>query len=92
MVVEAGVTLTDAAAAAREKGRLLGISHGGRSSQIGGNLSTNAGGINVLRYGTARQQVLGLEVVLADGTFYSVGATEAVCLTALPVEFVCREG
>jgi len=67
MVVEAGVTLTDAVAAAREKGRLLPISHGGRSSQIGGNLSTNAGGNNVLRYGMARSQVLGLEVVLPDG-------------------------
>lgn len=38
------------------------------SSQIGGNISTNAGGINVLRYGLTRQWVLGLEVVLADGT------------------------
>ncbi|MEO6623591.1 MAG: FAD-binding oxidoreductase, partial [Burkholderiaceae bacterium] len=37
------------------------------SSQIGGNLSTNAGGNNVIRYGMAREQVLGLEVVLADG-------------------------
>src|SRR5260370_2866457 len=34
---------------------------------MGGNLSTNAGGINVLRYGNAREQVLGLEVVLPDG-------------------------
>src|SRR5581483_10959784 len=37
------------------------------SCQIGGNLSTNAGGVNVLRYGTAREQVLGLEVVLPNG-------------------------
>ncbi|MCB1845698.1 MAG: FAD-binding oxidoreductase, partial [Halioglobus sp.] len=41
------------------------------SCQIGGNLSTNAGGVNVLRYGTAREQALGLEVVLADGTVFS---------------------
>ncbi len=67
MVVEAGVTLTDAVAAARDKGRLLSIFHGGRSSQIGGNISTNAGGNNVLRYGMTRNQVLGLEVVLPDG-------------------------
>ena len=37
------------------------------SCQIGGNLSTNAGGLAVLRYGTARDLVLGLEVVLPDG-------------------------
>ena len=41
------------------------------SCQIGGNLATNAGGINVIRYGTARAQALGLEVVLADGTVVS---------------------
>ena len=40
------------------------------SCQIGGNLATNAGGLNVLRYGSARQQVLGLEVVLADGSIW----------------------
>ena len=38
--------------------------------QIGGNLSTDAGGLNVIRYGTARSLVLGLEVVLADGTIW----------------------
>ncbi|MFX8597254.1 FAD-binding oxidoreductase, partial [Acinetobacter baumannii] len=52
-----------------DAGRLLGLDHGGAgSSQIGGNLSTNAGGNNVLRYGMAREQVLGIEAVLADGT------------------------
>jgi len=68
IVVEAGCTLAEAQAAAAAQGRLLGIDHGGAgSSQIGGNLATNAGGNNVLRYGMARDQVLGLEVVLADG-------------------------
>lgn len=72
MVVEAGCTLHEARAAAAEAGRLLGIDHGGAgSSQIGGNLATNAGGNNVLRYGMARDQVLGLEVVLADGSVLS---------------------
>ena len=41
------------------------------SCQIGGNLSTNAGGVNVLRYGNAREQVLGLEAVLPDGRVWN---------------------
>ena len=71
MIVEAGCTLHDAREAAAAAGRLIGLDHGGLSSQIGGNLSTNAGGNNVLRYGMAREQVLGLEVVLANGEVLS---------------------
>ncbi|WMT75964.1 FAD-binding oxidoreductase [Bradyrhizobium sp. Ash2021] len=71
MVVEAGCTLHAAQQAAADAGRFLGLDHGAASSQIGGNLSTNAGGNNVLRYGMARDQVLGLEVVLADGRVIS---------------------
>lgn len=71
MTVEAGCTLADAQAAAREEGRMVPLSLAAEGScQIGGNLSTNAGGINVIRYGNARQQVLGLEVVLADGSVW----------------------
>lgn len=72
IVVEAGCTLHDAREAAACAKRLLGLDHGGASSQIGGNLATNAGGNNVLRYGMAREQVLGLEVVLADGQVLSM--------------------
>jgi FAD/FMN-containing dehydrogenase len=72
MIVEVGCTLREAQLAAQSAGRLLGLDHGGAgSSQIGGNLATNAGGNNVLRYGMAREQVLGLEVVLADGRVLS---------------------
>ncbi|MDF1794481.1 MAG: FAD-binding oxidoreductase [Thalassobaculaceae bacterium] len=71
MVVEAGVSLADARAEAASHGRLLAIHHGGLSSTIGGNVSTNAGGNNVLRYGMARSQILGLEVVLADGQIWN---------------------
>jgi D-lactate dehydrogenase (cytochrome) len=68
MTVEAGVVLARAQEAAREAGLLFPLSMGSEGScQIGGNLSTNAGGLAVLRYGTARELVLGLEVVLPDG-------------------------
>ena len=72
MIVEAGCILADVQAAARKAGRFFPLSLAAEGScQIGGNISTNAGGINVLRYGNARDQVLGLEVVLADGTVWS---------------------
>jgi len=69
VVVEAGCTLAAVQNAAAQAGRYFPLSLAAEGScQIGGNLSTNAGGINVLRYGTARDQALGLEVVLADGS------------------------
>ncbi|MGH8224032.1 MAG: FAD-binding oxidoreductase [Woeseiaceae bacterium] len=72
MVVEAGCVLADVQSAARDADRLFALSLAPEGScQIGGNLSTNAGGVNVLRYGTARNQVLGLEVVLPDGTIWN---------------------
>jgi FAD/FMN-containing dehydrogenase len=68
MIVEAGCTLAEAQAAARDADRLFPLSLGSEgTAQIGGNLSTNAGGTAVLRYGMMRDLVLGLEVVLADG-------------------------
>jgi FAD/FMN-containing dehydrogenase len=68
MTVEAGCVLAAIQQAADAAGRLFALSLAAEGScQIGGNLSTNAGGVNVLRYGNAREQVLGLEVVLPDG-------------------------
>ncbi len=68
MTVEAGVVLARAQAAAAEHQLFFPLSMGSEGScQIGGNLSTNAGGLAVLKYGTARELVLGLEVVLPDG-------------------------
>jgi FAD/FMN-containing dehydrogenase len=68
MTLGAGTILEAAQHAADEAGFLLALDLGARGScQIGGNLSTNAGGNRVIRYGMAREQVLGLEVVLADG-------------------------
>jgi FAD/FMN-containing dehydrogenase len=68
MTVEAGVVLKEIQTAAAEHDRLFPLSLGAEGScQIGGNISTNAGGIQVLRYGNTRNLVLGLEVVLPDG-------------------------
>lgn len=68
LALDAGVTLAAAQAAAEEAGRLFPLSLASEGTcQIGGNLSTNAGGTAVLRYGNARDLVLGLEVVLANG-------------------------
>lgn len=71
IVVDAGCTLASIQDAAQDSGLFFPLSLAAEGScQIGGNLSTNAGGINVLRYGTARAQALGLEVVLSDGTIW----------------------
>ncbi len=68
LVAEAGAILADVQAAAAEAGRLFPLSLASEgSARIGGLLSTNAGGVNVLRYGNARDLVLGLEAVLPDG-------------------------
>lgn len=68
-IVEAGAILQTVQEACRDAGALLAIDLGARGScQIGGNVSTNAGGNRVIRYGNSRDSVLGLEVVLADGT------------------------
>src|SRR5438874_13577708 len=72
MTVEAGCILAHLQQAAGEADRLFPLSLGAEGScQIGGNLSTNAGGVQVLRYGNARDLVLGLEVVLPDGAVLS---------------------
>ena len=68
ITVEAGCILADVQAAALAADRLFPLSLAAEGScQIGGNLSTNAGGTQVLRYGNARELVFGLEVVLPDG-------------------------
>ena len=73
MTVEAGCILADVREAAEKGDRFfpLGLTATQRFCEIGGNLSTNAGGINVLRYGNARDLVLGLEVVLPDGRIWN---------------------
>ena len=71
MTVEAGCILAHLQQAAAEVDRLFPLSLGAEGScQIGGNLSTNAGGIAVLRYGNTRELAFGLEVVLPDGRIW----------------------
>jgi FAD/FMN-containing dehydrogenase len=72
VTVDAGVTLAATQAAARDAGLLFPLSLASEGScTIGGNLSTNAGGTAVLRYGNARDLVLGVEAVLADGRVWN---------------------
>ncbi len=72
MTVQAGVLLEKIQDAADEKDLLFPLNFGAKgSAQIGGVISTNAGGMRVVRYGMTRNLVLGLEVVLADGTIIS---------------------
>jgi FAD/FMN-containing dehydrogenase len=73
LTAEAGCVLADLQLAADGADRYLPLSLGSQGScMLGGNLSTNAGGLNVIRYGMARELVLGLEVVLADGRVLDV--------------------
>ncbi len=70
-VVESGCILSELKDAIAEKGMFFPLALGAQGScRIGGNVSTNAGGINVLRYGMTRELVLGLEVVLPDGSVF----------------------
>lgn len=72
MTVDAGCTLAAIQEAAREADRLFPLSLGSEGTcQIGGNISTNAGGTAVLRYGNMRDLVLGIEAVLPDGTIWN---------------------
>ena len=72
MTVQAGVILQTVQEQADAAGLMFPLDLGGRgTATIGGNISTNAGGNRVIRYGMARDMVLGLEAVLADGTVVS---------------------
>ena len=72
LTAEAGCILADVQRAAQDAERFFPLSLGSEGScQVGGNLSTNAGGVHVLRYGMMRDLVLGLEVALADGRLLS---------------------
>jgi FAD/FMN-containing dehydrogenase len=72
VTAEAGVTLADLSAAARLAGWDFGVDFAARASAtVGGMIATNAGGIHVIRHGSMRDQLSGVEAVLADGQFIS---------------------
>lgn len=72
VTVDAGVPLQKVQEAAEAAGLLFPLDFGARgSAHIGGAISTNAGGNSVIRYGMTREQLLGVEAVLADGTIIS---------------------
>jgi len=72
LTAEAGVTLSNVQSAARESNRMFPLSLAAEhSATIGGLISTNAGGVHVLRYGMMRDLVLGIEAVLPDGRIFS---------------------
>ena len=72
ITLESGCILEDIQNLVKEKNMVFPISMGSRGScQIGGNIATNAGGLNVIKYGLLRYNILGLEAVLSSGEIYS---------------------
>lgn len=80
--VEAGVPLSDLLKAASEQGLYYPLYPGEASAAIGGNVATNAGGINAVKYGVTRHFVLGLEIVLPSGEMIQTGGKFVKCSTA----------
>jgi glycolate oxidase len=78
-VVEPGVTLEDLDHALAPHGLIYPVSPGEQGASLGGNVATNAGGMRAVRYGVTRHHVLGLEVVLADGTVMRTGGKFVKC-------------
>jgi glycolate oxidase len=78
-VVEPGVTLEELDRALTPLGLIYPVSPGELSASLGGNVATNAGGMRAVRYGVTRHHVLGLEVVLADGTVMRTGGKFVKC-------------
>ncbi|MCD6503881.1 FAD-binding oxidoreductase, partial [Candidatus Bathyarchaeota archaeon] len=72
-VVEAGVVLSDLRAEVEKRGLFYPADPGERTSAIGGNINTNAGGMNGVKYGKTRNYILGLEAVLPSGKVLNLG-------------------
>jgi glycolate oxidase len=93
-VVEAGVTLSDLCNEVEHQGLYYPLYPGEMTASIGGNVATNAGGINAIKYGVTRNNVLGLEVVLPNGDIIKTGGEYVKCSTGYDLTqlFVGSEG
>ena len=89
VTVEAGILLRDLQSFVEERGLFYPPDPGEKASSIGGNISTNAGGMRAVKYGVTRDYVRGLEVVRADGTVLTVGSKNVKDTTGLPLKHLC---
>lgn len=80
-VVESGVTLSDLCSQVEQQGLYYPLYPGEMTAMIGGNISTNAGGMNAIKYGVTRHNVLGLEAVLPNGEIIRTGGKFVKCST-----------
>lgn len=94
VTVEPGILLKDLQAFVEENGLFYPPDPGEKESSIGGNISTNAGGMRAVKYGVTRDYVRGLEVVLADGTVLTVGGKNVKDASGLSLKnlFIGSEG
>lgn len=94
LTVEPGILLQDVQAYVEERGFFYPPDPGEKASSIGGNISTNAGGMRAVKYGVTRDYVCGLEVVLADGTVMTVGGKQVKDASGLSLKhlFIGSEG
>ena len=84
--VEPGVILQDFQTFVESKGLFYPPDPGEKKASIGGNISTNAGGMRAVKYGVTRDYVMGLEIVLADGTILTVGGKNRKDTTGLDLK------
>ena len=94
LTVEPGILLQDVQEYVEERGFFYPPDPGEKASSIGGNISTNAGGMRAVKYGVTRDYVRGLEVVLADGTVMTVGGKQVKDASGLSLKhlFIGSEG
>ena len=86
LTVEPGILLQDVQAYVEQRGFFYPPDPGEKASSIGGNISTNAGGMRAVKYGVTRDYVRGLEAVLADGTVLQVGGKQVKDASGLPLK------